>query len=76
MALSTAQGSINEEVVLSKTDDEIRSLGTAFNHMLFNLREMVQSIEKNFQDTNNKVIHISQESKSIGTGRRHCKNHQ
>ncbi|KRF65200.1 chemotaxis protein [Bacillus sp. Soil768D1] len=62
VALSTAQGSINEEVVLSKTDDEIRSLGTAFNHMLFNLREMVRSIEENFQETNNKVIHISQES--------------
>lgn len=62
VALSAAQGSINEEVVLSKTDDEIRSLGTAFNLMLFNLREMVQSIEGNFQETNNKVIHISQES--------------
>ncbi|MGE7778706.1 methyl-accepting chemotaxis protein [Peribacillus sp. NPDC097264] len=62
VALSAAQGSINEEVVLSKADDEIRSLGMAFNLMLFNLREMVQSIEENFQETNNKVIHISQES--------------
>lgn len=62
VALSAAQGSINQEVVLPKTDDEIRSLGTAFNLMLFNLREMVQSIEENFQETNNKVINISKES--------------
>ncbi|MGE7761897.1 methyl-accepting chemotaxis protein [Peribacillus sp. NPDC097895] len=62
VVLSAAEGSINEEVVLSKTDDEIRSLGTAFNHMLSNLREMVQNIEDNFRETNQKVIHISRES--------------
>ncbi|MDF9758781.1 methyl-accepting chemotaxis protein [Peribacillus simplex] len=60
--LSAADGSINEEVVLSKTDDEIRSLGTAFNHMLSNLKSMVRNIEENFRETNKKVLHISQES--------------
>ncbi|SNS81408.1 methyl-accepting chemotaxis protein [Bacillus sp. OK838] len=60
--LSAADGSINEEVVLSKTDDEIRSLGTAFNHMLSNLKDMVRNIEENFRETNKKVLHISQES--------------
>ncbi|KWW20931.1 chemotaxis protein [Peribacillus simplex] len=60
--LIAADGSINEAVVLPKTDDEIRSLGIAFNHMLSNLREMVRNIEANFHETNEKVIHISQES--------------
>lgn len=49
-------------MVLSKTDDEIRSLGTAFNHMLSNLKDMVRNIEENFRETNKKVLHISQES--------------
>ncbi|AOH57204.1 chemotaxis protein [Peribacillus muralis] len=62
VVLSAAEGSISEEVVLPKTDDEIRSLGIAFDHMLSNLREMVQSIEVNFHETNEKVIHISRES--------------
>ncbi len=62
VALGAAHGNISEEVVVPKRDDEIRSLGIAFNHMLFNLREMVQSIEENFQETNQKVIHISQET--------------
>ncbi len=62
VALGAAHGNISEEVEVAKRDDEIRSLGIAFNHMLFNLREMVQSIEANFQETNQKVIHISQET--------------
>ncbi|MFJ7752794.1 methyl-accepting chemotaxis protein [Peribacillus muralis] len=62
VVLSAAEGSISEEVVLPKTDDEIRSLGIAFDHMLSNLREMVQNIEVNFHETNEKVIHISRES--------------
>lgn len=62
VALGAAHGNISEDVEVAKSDDEIRSLGIAFNHMLFNLREMVQSIEDNFQETNQKVIHISQET--------------
>ncbi|UQD53595.1 methyl-accepting chemotaxis protein [Bacillus methanolicus] len=61
-AMKAAHGNIQEDVELSKSDDEIRSLGIAFNHMLLNLREIVQSIEENFRDTNEKVIAISQES--------------
>ncbi|UII55754.1 methyl-accepting chemotaxis protein [Cytobacillus spongiae] len=62
VALKAAHGNIGEDVQLSKSDDEIRSLGIAFNHMLFNLREMVQKIDENFRETNEKVIFISQES--------------
>ncbi|MBP2243013.1 methyl-accepting chemotaxis protein [Cytobacillus eiseniae] len=62
MALKAAQGNIREDVKLSKADDEIRSLGLAFNDMLANLREMVHQIDENFRETNDKVIAISKES--------------
>ena len=62
VALDAAHGNISEDVEVSKRDDEIRSLGIAFNHMLFNLREMVQSIDANFKETNEKVIQISGET--------------
>lgn len=62
VTLKAAEGDICEDVELPKTDDEIRSLGIAFNHMLFNLRDMVQTIDENFKQTNEKVIAISKES--------------
>lgn len=62
VTLKAAHGEICEDVELSQSDDEIRSLGVAFNHMLFNLRDMVQTIDENFKQTNEKVIAISKES--------------
>ena len=61
-ALKAAHGDISQDVEVSKSDDEIKSLGLAFNHMLYNLREMVQSIENNFNKTNKTVKMISSES--------------
>lgn len=61
-ALKAAQGDISEDVVVPSSDDEVRSLGLAFNHMLVNLREMVTRIDENFRDTNQKVIAITQNS--------------
>ncbi|MDQ0269268.1 methyl-accepting chemotaxis protein [Cytobacillus purgationiresistens] len=61
-ALRAADGNLQEEVVLAQTDDEIRSLGAAFNRMLDSLKEMVQSIDGNVNATNEKVIAISKES--------------
>jgi methyl-accepting chemotaxis protein len=62
IALRAANGSICEDAVISKSDDEIRSLGLAFNHMLGSLREMVTQINENFRETNDKVVSISQKS--------------
>ncbi|PLR76807.1 methyl-accepting chemotaxis protein [Bacillus sp. V3-13] len=62
IALKAAHGDIKEDAEVSNSDDEIRSLGIAFNHMLFSLRDMVQNIEGNFRDTNAKVLAISKES--------------
>lgn len=61
-ALKASQGNIQEDAELTKSDDEIRSLGVAFNNMLTNLRDMVQQIDENFCETNEKVINISKES--------------
>ncbi|WP_409303231.1 methyl-accepting chemotaxis protein [Peribacillus sp. SCS-155] len=62
VALMAAEGNIKEDVELSNADDEIRSLGVAFNYMLSNLREMVSRIDENFRETNERVIRISRES--------------
>jgi methyl-accepting chemotaxis protein len=61
-AMKAAQGEIGEDAEVSKSDDEIRSLGLAFNNMLANLREMVTQIDTNFKETNEKVIRISGQS--------------
>ncbi len=59
-----AAGDISEDVKVSKSDDEIRSLGLAFNNMLKSLRTMVINIEENFQSTNQNVDRISEASKT------------
>ena len=51
-AIKAAHGDISEEVKTSSSDDEIQSLGNAYNDMLSNLRGMVKSIEDNFNSTN------------------------
>jgi len=62
-AMKAASGDIRQDVKVSKSDDEIRAVGLAFNYMLENMRKMVGQIEKNFSETNEKVLLISQESK-------------
>ncbi|GLH64065.1 methyl-accepting chemotaxis protein [Parageobacillus sp. G301] len=61
-AIKAASGQINEDVPLSKSDDEIRSLGIAFNEMLRSLRTIVKNIEDNFSRTNEKVVEITSAS--------------
>ncbi|MBM7585249.1 methyl-accepting chemotaxis protein [Bacillus pakistanensis] len=61
-AIQASHGDIHQDVDLSTSDDEIRSLGIAFNSMLQNLREMVHSVDDNFRSTNDHVIEISQAS--------------
>jgi methyl-accepting chemotaxis protein len=61
-AIKAASGQINEDVPLSKSDDEIRSLGIAFNGMLRSLRTIVKNIEDNFSRTNEKVVEITNAS--------------
>lgn len=60
--LEAAEGNIKDDVELPESEDEIRSLGIAFNHMLGNLRNMVHSIDNNFSLTNESVVNISAEA--------------
>ncbi|MGM0875096.1 MAG: methyl-accepting chemotaxis protein [Bacillota bacterium] len=55
VAYKAAEGHINEDVHVTKSDDEIRGLSIAFNKMLHNMRNMVQSIDSNFHVTNEQV---------------------
>ncbi|MFK2825619.1 methyl-accepting chemotaxis protein [Bacillus sp. B190/17] len=61
-ALEAARGNIKQDVELPESEDEIRSLALAFNHMLGNLRGIVHKIDNNFALTNESVVQISAEA--------------
>jgi len=61
-AVKAANGEIEEDVPVSKSDDEIRALGLAFNEMLHSLRTIVRNIEENFDRTNDTVVQITKAS--------------
>ncbi|MCJ8007916.1 methyl-accepting chemotaxis protein [Lederbergia wuyishanensis] len=61
-AVKVGEGDISTDVKIYGKDDEINSLGKAFNGMLHNFREMVYQIEETFDKTNENVIAISQKS--------------
>lgn len=55
-----SEGKIGEDVIMPKTHDEIRAVAEAFQLMLMNLRQMVDSIDQNFQKTNETIIDLSE----------------
>lgn len=61
-ASHVAEGKIGQDVELPKTNDEIRSVAEAFQQMVLNLRQMVESIDHNFQQTNQSIIQLSDEA--------------
>jgi len=61
-ASRVAQGKIGQDVEMPKTSDEIRSVAEAFQQMVLNLRAMVESIDNNFQQTNQSIIQLSDEA--------------
>ncbi|WP_391119951.1 methyl-accepting chemotaxis protein [Psychrobacillus sp. L3] len=62
VATLASEGKIGVDVNVPKSKDEIQSVAVAFQSMLVNLREMVQSIEDNFEKTNKTVKQLSEES--------------
>ncbi len=66
-ARKVADGDIRENVELPKADDELRALASAFNNMVENLRSMVTDVDTNFQQTNEKVVHIKDASDAAAT---------
>ena len=63
-ATRVAEGKIGQDVEMPKSSDEIRSVAEAFQLMLTNLRQMVESIEQNFNKTNETIIDLSQQTSS------------
>ncbi|WP_026672795.1 methyl-accepting chemotaxis protein [Alkalihalobacterium bogoriense] len=63
-AKKAAEGNISEDIEVSKSDDELRAVGLAFNKMLHSLRSMVQDIEDNFEKTNKTVTVIQEATKA------------
>ena len=65
IVIHAASGDISKKVEIPKADNEIRSLALAFNTMLSNIRNMVQHIEGNFTQTNEKMLAISNETAAV-----------
>ncbi|SET23909.1 methyl-accepting chemotaxis protein [Salinibacillus kushneri] len=59
-ANEAANGNMAKDVEVSKSNDEIRSLGLAFNTMLASLRDIITNIEDNFDQTHQSVGAIKQ----------------
>ena len=47
---------------MPRTHDEIRSVAEAFQLMVLNFRQMIESIDQNFQETNKSIVHLSDET--------------
>ncbi|WP_217586401.1 methyl-accepting chemotaxis protein [Lentibacillus saliphilus] len=65
VATQAAEGDLNQVVQIHKSDDEIRSLGIAFDAMLTNLRTMVDNIDNHFEHTNETVVQIKTASSTV-----------
>ena len=61
-ASRVAEGKIGKDVKMPRTHDEIRSVAEAFQQMILNLRQMAESIDQNFQETNQSIVHLSDET--------------
>ncbi|AMX00895.1 methyl-accepting chemotaxis protein [Rummeliibacillus stabekisii] len=62
VAIEAAEGKIGKDIDMPRSSDEIRSLSEAFQTMLVSLRQMVTSINQNFQTTNATVLDLSEET--------------
>ncbi|NBJ69681.1 MULTISPECIES: methyl-accepting chemotaxis protein [Clostridia] len=61
-ASEAAKGNLHQVIEISKSDDEVKALGIAFNKMLKNLRDIVHNIDQHFESTNQSVVKIRQAS--------------
>lgn len=59
-----AEGKIGQDVDVPNSQDEIASVAQAFQLMVTNLRHMVESIEGNFNKTNEVIIELSEQTSS------------
>ncbi|CAM5192198.1 Methyl-accepting chemotaxis protein OS=Ureibacillus acetophenoni OX=614649 GN=SAMN05877842_10162 PE=3 SV=1 [Ureibacillus acetophenoni] len=66
-ATRVSEGKIGHDVEMPKTRDEIQSVAEAFQQMIVNLRQMVESIDTNFQKTNSAIIDLSEQTTSAAS---------
>ncbi|OEH85533.1 hypothetical protein BHU72_04905 [Desulfuribacillus stibiiarsenatis] len=62
-ATIAATGDLDVEVATGKSDDEIRALSEAFNKMMENLRQIVNEITRNFDQTKANVEELTTASR-------------
>lgn len=58
-AIEVAEGNIGVDIELPRSSDEIRSVAEAFQQMVFSLREIVEQIEVNFEQTASTIDRLS-----------------
>lgn len=64
VASHAAEGDLHQEVLIPKSDDEIRALSIAVHKMLENLQSMVHNIDRHFDTANHTVVQMRQASKA------------
>src|SRR5690625_5672162 len=58
-----AEGDLNQEIEIPKSDDEIKELSIAVDTMFKNIKQMVHNIEIQFNNTNTIVLKMKTVSK-------------
>ena len=58
-----AEGDLNQEIEIPKSDDEIKALSIAVDTMFKNIKQMVHNIENHFNNTNTTVLKMKDVSK-------------
>ncbi len=54
-----AKGDLRGQVVVPRSDDELKTLAISFNTMAENLKTMLNNIEENFQNTNKEIEELT-----------------
>src|SRR5690625_4242240 len=58
-----AEGDLNQEIEIPRSDDEIKALSIAVDTMFKNIKQMVHNIENHFNNTNKTVLNMKEVSK-------------
>lgn len=60
VATKAAEGNLEQEIIIPKSDDEIKTLSLAFDKMLTNIKQMVSNIKRHFDHTNQSVQELKE----------------
>ncbi|WP_339060872.1 methyl-accepting chemotaxis protein [Tepidibacillus marianensis] len=71
VAMKAAEGDLQTDVNVVRSDDELRALGLAFNQMISNIRNVIQEIHHIFELTNSHVMELNQASEQAASSSEH-----